>query len=468
MVRSSLARISSGGFSLLLSAALLLMVGGLIASDRALTHAATRAGAHRRRAVARWRWSRRSTAATRLVHGRSATSPRDSTLRACSIAARRTSASAAAMLAGADTRPRRRAIVRRSAQRSDVRRRRSTSPAPVQWTLVVAHRRVSRRCASVLWVLSLATVAILGFGVIRERRQAIRVAERSAELERLYSEVARANHGEERISREHLARAAHAAQRDRRIRRAAEGRRLRRSLAAAGAAGRSDRGVGDASAPSRRSGARHREDRRGPSRGASGDARAAPVRAERGERARIARQRARAELLDRGRRVAAARAHGPDASASDSRQPDRQRGEVHAGGRHRGARAARRRGDGGSRRGATRRRIRCSRAESPDPRRVWVALQVVDTGVGIAPADQARIFEEFEQVNAGPRGDSMQRGTGLGLAISRRLARLLGGDIGVESQLGQRLDVHAVAAGASGRSASRRQRRRTPRSADDA
>jgi signal transduction histidine kinase len=65
----------------------------------------------------------------------------------------------------------------------------------------------------------------------------------------------------------------------------------------------------------------------------------------------------------------------------------------------------------------------------------WVALQVVDTGVGIASADLERIFNEFEQVNAGPRGDSMQRGTGLGLAISRRLARLLGGEIGVESEL---------------------------------
>ncbi|HZK78799.1 MAG TPA: HAMP domain-containing sensor histidine kinase, partial [Gemmatimonadaceae bacterium] len=67
----------------------------------------------------------------------------------------------------------------------------------------------------------------------------------------------------------------------------------------------------------------------------------------------------------------------------------------------------------------------------------WVALQVVDTGVGIASADLERIFDEFEQVNAGPRGDSMQRGTGLGLAISRRLARLLGGEISVESELGR-------------------------------
>ncbi len=67
----------------------------------------------------------------------------------------------------------------------------------------------------------------------------------------------------------------------------------------------------------------------------------------------------------------------------------------------------------------------------------WIALQVVDTGVGIPAADLERIFDEFEQVNAGPRGDSMQRGTGLGLAISRRLARLLGGEISVESELGR-------------------------------
>ena len=67
----------------------------------------------------------------------------------------------------------------------------------------------------------------------------------------------------------------------------------------------------------------------------------------------------------------------------------------------------------------------------------WVALQIVDSGVGISTSDLERIFDEFEQVNAGPRGDSMQRGTGLGLAISRRLARLLGGEISVESEVGR-------------------------------
>jgi signal transduction histidine kinase len=76
-------------------------------------------------------------------------------------------------------------------------------------------------------------------------------------------------------------------------------------------------------------------------------------------------------------------------------------------------------------------------ARTPDARRNWIAVQVIDTGVGIDAADQERIFEEFEQVNAGPRGESMQRGTGLGLTISRRLARLLGGDLMVESERGK-------------------------------
>ncbi len=74
--------------------------------------------------------------------------------------------------------------------------------------------------------------------------------------------------------------------------------------------------------------------------------------------------------------------------------------------------------------------------QSPDPLKRWVALQVSDTGTGIPAADLERIFDEFEQVNAGPRTDSVRRGTGLGLAISRRLARLLDGDITVTSELG--------------------------------
>src|SRR5947209_136417 len=67
----------------------------------------------------------------------------------------------------------------------------------------------------------------------------------------------------------------------------------------------------------------------------------------------------------------------------------------------------------------------------------WIGIQVIDTGIGIDPADQSRIFEEFEQVDAGPRGNSAERGTGLGLPISRRLAALIGGIVELESELGK-------------------------------
>jgi signal transduction histidine kinase len=59
-----------------------------------------------------------------------------------------------------------------------------------------------------------------------------------------------------------------------------------------------------------------------------------------------------------------------------------------------------------------------------------VAVSVRDDGVGIAPADQARIFEEFQQVGT----SHLQEGTGLGLAISRRFIELHGGTLRVESE----------------------------------
>lgn len=63
-----------------------------------------------------------------------------------------------------------------------------------------------------------------------------------------------------------------------------------------------------------------------------------------------------------------------------------------------------------------------------------IAIEVVDTGIGIADSDRARLFKPFSQADA-----SMTRqygGTGLGLSLSLTLARLLGGDIALISRVG--------------------------------
>lgn len=61
-------------------------------------------------------------------------------------------------------------------------------------------------------------------------------------------------------------------------------------------------------------------------------------------------------------------------------------------------------------------------------------FQVIDTGVGIATEDLAKLFEAFEQV--GDRQKQLE-GTGLGLAISQRIVQLMGGQIRVKSDLGK-------------------------------
>ena len=63
-----------------------------------------------------------------------------------------------------------------------------------------------------------------------------------------------------------------------------------------------------------------------------------------------------------------------------------------------------------------------------------------DTGPGIAPQDQKRIFEDFQQVdNSSTR---YKGGTGLGLAISRRFVEMHGGSLTVESALGAGSTFH--------------------------
>ena len=62
-------------------------------------------------------------------------------------------------------------------------------------------------------------------------------------------------------------------------------------------------------------------------------------------------------------------------------------------------------------------------------------ISVRDTGAGIAKADQARIFEEFQQVD--DTSTRKKGGTGLGLSIAKRIVEMHGGQIGVESELGK-------------------------------
>jgi signal transduction histidine kinase len=64
----------------------------------------------------------------------------------------------------------------------------------------------------------------------------------------------------------------------------------------------------------------------------------------------------------------------------------------------------------------------------------WVRYEVHDTGIGIPSDAQQMVFDEFRQVD----GSAARRygGSGLGLALARRLARLLGGDIDLHSQVG--------------------------------
>lgn len=67
--------------------------------------------------------------------------------------------------------------------------------------------------------------------------------------------------------------------------------------------------------------------------------------------------------------------------------------------------------------------------------RAWVRLSVADTGIGMTPDQLARLFQSFSQADA--TISRQYGGTGLGLAITRRLCRLMGGDVTVESEPGR-------------------------------
>jgi signal transduction histidine kinase len=437
MVRSSLARISAAGFSFLLSAALLSMIGCLVASDRALARSAT--------TEARIDAEQSSVIVTQVLVARlqSGITPAamgtDFFLRAA-VERAPIERAAAALIAGVDTvlvvgNP---AAFARGASRAVP----LAIPGPIRWTFIVAHDRGVRALRVALWVVSLTTVALLGFGLIRERRQARRVAERSAELERLYSEVARANTAKS----EFLANISH---------------ELRTPLNAIVGFVEllRDGFYGDLTPrqvpPVDRIAAsathlRHLVDQ------VLDIAKIAAGRLEVHSETIVLRPfvlNVASELESLVSEKGLALSITVGASLPRVRtDPTHLRqilinlignavkytptGSVSVRARLLGA---------PEELGA---RTPTPRAGMDDPSAaallaraprsgIWVALQVIDTGVGIAANDLARIFDEFEQVNAGPRGDSMQRGTGLGLAISRRLARLLGGDISVESVLGR-------------------------------
>src|SRR6478735_2947502 len=433
MVRLPLARTSVGDVSLLLTAALLLMIGGLIAGDRGLAHAAFRQASID---------AQQSSYAVAVVLRDSAAmaAPAASPAVKSIIGRWPSERTAAALVIGADT-----VLVSgpRDALRSGIV---ATSPIEVRDSLpsllVVAHAHDVGPFRILLGGLSLAAVALLCLAAIGERRQSSRVAERSAELERLYSEVARANTAKS----EFLANISH---------------ELRTPLnAIVGFVELLKDGVyGDLSPrqvpPVDRIAAsathlRHLVDQ------VLDIAKIAAGRLEVHPETLVLRPfvlnvASELESLINERGLSFSITVGASLPRVRTDPTHLRQILINLIGNAvkytpAGTVSVRARLLGAPEEFSSRTPMPRAGMDDPSaaallaraPRSgIWVALQVIDSGVGIAPSDLTRIFDEFEQVNAGPRSDSMQRGTGLGLAISRRLARLLGGDISGESVLGR-------------------------------
>jgi signal transduction histidine kinase len=75
------------------------------------------------------------------------------------------------------------------------------------------------------------------------------------------------------------------------------------------------------------------------------------------------------------------------------------------------------------------------RAQRMADGRDWIEIAVTDSGMGMTPEQQTKLFAEFSQAEAATAAKF--GGTGLGLAIARKLARMMGGDVTVTSEPGK-------------------------------